>query len=183
MAHYRKPRYWMDLTADKTYWPVTILGVAFFLRMAYFFGFTRLESVGFWNLLVGLILPLAAEVAFIVLLRGLRYPKVNIYLLIGATLCATLLLQSFQFDSVLRIIVAVGAYLICVMAVLGVMLGYLTLDMGKWILFGTAAGRLLFFNLVQNVFGLHWITLIFEAAAIFDLAAVGFFVNNLRKSK
>ena len=180
MAHYRKPRFWMDMTADKTYVPSAILGVAFFLRMAYFFGFTRLESVGFWNLLVGLILPIAAEASIIVLLRGLRFHRVSVYLMIGAGLCLALLLQCFQFDSVVRIILAVAAYLICAMSLLGIMAGYLTPEIGKWILLGTAAARLLIFNLVQNIFGLHWLTFIFEAAAIFDLLAMALFVKNLK---
>ena len=45
------------------------------------------------------------------------------------------------------------------------------------------SGRFLFFNLIQNVFGLHPAALVFEAAAMLELLALSFFTDTLKSKK
>lgn len=160
-----------------------VLGVALFVRIVYFFGFTRLEEAGFFAIAFGLVLPLLLETAFIVLLRGVRYNRPDVYVYLSTAMCLMLFLLCFRYVGILRAILGFVSYLGCIAAVFCMLSGMLSEKVVKWIFFGVAMGRFLFFNLFQNVFGLHLITFMFETAGILDIVAMGMFVGALKKKK
>ena len=160
-----------------------VLGVALFVRIVYFFGFTRLEEAGFFAIAVGLVLPLLLETAFIVLLRGVRYHKSDVYLCLSTAMCLVLFLLCFRYVGILRAILGFVSYLACIAAIFAMLSNMLSEKIVKWIFFGVALGRLLIFNLFQNVLGLHLITFMFETAGILDIVAMGMLVGSLKKKK
>lgn len=165
--------YRMDFDGNRHFWAAALMGCAFFLRAVFYFGFTRPETVGVWNLLIFLVLPMALEGAFVVLLRGIRYNAPGIYGIMGAAYCLLLMMQSFQYGSVVRIIFAVIAYLMCGAAVIVVTGGLLSKGVAVSILFLTLAVRFLFFDLSGYVFSFRVIAFIREAAALSGISGLG----------
>ena len=159
-------KYRMDFEGRPHFATAALMGGAFFLRAVYYFGFTRPEEAGVWNLLVFLILPMLLEAAFMVLLRGLRLNAPGVYGIMGAAYCLLFLLQSFQSGSVLRVLLAVLAYLICAAAVLAVMSGLLSKGVAVTALFVTLGVRFLCFDLAGYIFSFRIIGFIREAAAL-----------------
>lgn len=183
MAGRKVKRFRIDLGSEQIVNMTCIMGVALFARIVYFFGLTRLEEAGFMHLTFGLILPLMLEAVLIVLIRGIRFHNPGLYILLCAALCLMLFFQCFRYDSILRMILGFVSYLACGAAFVALLGGFLNEKIVKWTLLAVAAGRLIFFNLFQNVFGLHLIILIYEIAAILDLVAMGMFAEELRTKK
>lgn len=164
----------MDFDGSKPYISSALMGIAFFLRTVYYLGFTRPEQLGFWSLLIFLILPMMLEAAFMVLLRGAQLNAPGIYGIFGAAYCFVLILQGFQYDSILRMLLAIGAYLLCGGALLAVVAGQLNKKLAAVVCFLTAAVRLLAFDFGYYILGLRLISFMPEAAAICAVMALGF---------
>ncbi len=169
----------VDFDQDTPFKAAALMGVALFLRIAYYFGFTRLETAGFLSITAGLILPVLIGAGYIVLLRGLRFNAPGIYALMGVGLCLTLFLQSFLYAGLFRVFLGISFYLICGTAILGFAMGFLQNSVVYWLLILVAVGRVLFFNLFQNVFGLHFITLIPETAAVCELISLAILIKSI----
>lgn len=178
-----KSVYRFDDSAPQIQRAVVLIGWAMFLRIAYFFAFTKLEEAGFFRICFGLVLPLLTEAAFLVLLRGVRMKNSWLYCVILGVMMLWMLIQSFGCGDVLRMIAEIFLYILCAAVPLMLFYGFLPKQIGKWVLFGTAIARLILFNLVQNFFGLHWITLIFEVSAMLELVGIGFFVDAFQDKK
>ena len=112
MAKIKMHKYHMDPEGKYHVGTAALMGASFFLRAAYYFGFTRPESAGGWTLLVFLILPMLLEAAFMVMLRGVKLDLPGIYGIMGAAYCMLLILQSFQLGSVVRIILAIIGFVV-----------------------------------------------------------------------
>lgn len=176
-------RYKMDPKSAAADRAAGLMGIGMFLRIVFFFALTRLEAAGAFMLIFGLILPLVAEVAFIVLLKVLRFNNPQMYILIGALICGVLTVLSFQYAGVLRMILGILVYLGCCGGLMAMIMGFVPSNWVKWGFWAVAAGRFLFFNLIQNVFGLHPAALVFEAAAMLELLALSFFTDTLKSKK
>lgn len=183
MARKMTYKYRMDLDGKQHMAAAALMGGAFFLRAAYYFGFTRPEEAGVWNLLIFLILPMLLEGAFMVMLRGLRLNMPGTYGIMGAAYCVLLLLQSFQAGGLLRIILAVPAYLICAAALVGVGWGLLSKSLTVAVLLVTFAVRFLVFDLSGFVFSLRVIAFIREAAALCGILSLVCLALGLREKK
>lgn len=177
MGKQPKSAYMLDYSSPMLQRAVALIGWALFLRIAYFFAFTKLEEAGFFRICFGLILPLLTEAAFLVLIRGVRMKNTWLYCVMAGIMCLWMLIQSFGCGDVLRTIVEILLCILCTAVPLMLFYGYIPKVAAKWLLFGTAIVRLLLFNLVQNFFGLHWITLIFEVSAMLELVGLGLFVD------
>ena len=176
-------KYQMDFKGKPHQAAAAFMGGAFFLRIAYYFGFTRPEEAGFLNLLMYLILPLLIEGAFMVMIRGLRVNLSEAYTIMGAAYCIILLLQSFQTGNLLRVILAVIAYLACAAALVGTGWGVLNKSLTTGILLVTLAVRLLVFDLSGYVFALRVIPFIREAAALCGIASLACLSGGLKDKK
>lgn len=164
--------YRMDFESKQHFAVATLMGGAFFLRAVYYFGFTRPENVGVWNLLIFLILPMLLEAGYMVLLRGIRFNAPGVYGMMGAGYCLLLMLQSFQSGGVLRIILAVLAYLACAVSILAVTAGLLSKGVAVALLLLTLGGRFLIFDLSGYVFSFRIVAFIREAAALCGISSL-----------
>ena len=173
----------IDFKGEQVAKTAGLMGIAMFLRIVYFFALTRLEQVGAFLLIFGLTLPVLIEVAYIVMLKVLRFPNAIAYTMMGTGLCLVLFVLSFQYAGILRLILGLFVYLVAGGALMAMILGFVPAKMVKWGLIGLAAGRLIFFNLFQNLFGLHLVTLVFEAAAMVELLALATFTTTLKMKK
>lgn len=173
MVRKKAHNYRLDFDGTQHFAAAALMGVAFFLRAVYYFGFTRPETLGAWNLLIFLILPLLVEGSFMVLLKGIRYNAPGVYGILGAVYCLLLMLQSFQSGSVVRIIMSVIAYLICGAALVTVTGGMLSRGVAVTALFTTLAVRFLFFDLGGYIFSFRIVGFIQEAAALCGILSLG----------
>ena len=183
MGKQPKSAYKLDYSSPVLQRAVVLIGWAMFLRIAYFFAFTKLEEAGVFRICFGLILPLLTEAAFLVLIRGVRMKNTWLYCVMAGIMCLWMLIQSFGSGDVLRTIVEILLCMLCTAAPLMLFYGYIPKRVAKWLLFGTAIVRLVLFNLVQNFFGLHWITLIFEISSMLELVGLGFLTEAFGSKK
>ncbi len=149
-----------------------LMGFAFYLQIIYYFGFTRLEQMGFGKMLLMLILPALLTLAFIVLMRGIHYKNPVVYGAIGMAYCLLLLLQSLTSGSVLRIVLACIVYVACMVMMCMVVLKLLNKWFAVGALLAAAGGRFFIFDLVQHVFKLHFVAMILEASVICALLSL-----------
>lgn len=173
MAKIKIHKYQMDPDGKFHLATTALMGLSFFLRAAYYFGFTRPENAGGFELLMLLILPMLLEIGFMVMIRGLKLNLPGIYGIMGATFCAILLIQSFCVGGVLRIILAILAYMICGAALVGVGWGLLSKSLGVTVLGLTFAIRLLAFDL-KYLLGLRLVVFMREVAGLCAILALAF---------
>ena len=141
MAKIKLHKYHMDPEGKYHVGTAALMGASFFLRCAYYFGFTRPESAGAWNLLVFLILPMLLEAAVMVMIRGMKMDLPSVYGIMGAVYCGLLILQSFQVGGFLRIVLAILGFVICGGALVGVGWGLLSKSLAVTaLLVGMSAG-------------------------------------------
>jgi hypothetical protein len=172
MAKIKLYRNQMDCDGKGHVFFTALMGAAFFLRMAYHFGFTRPEEAGAWSLIVFLILPALLEIGYMVMVRGMKLDMLKVYGIMGAVCCLLLMLQAFTAGGVLRIILAIPAYLLCGAAVFGVCWGYLHKSLGITVLAVVAGLRFFVFDVMDYILPLRIIPFIREAAGICVLAAM-----------
>lgn len=172
MAHKKRIRYTMDQKGKYLQAAMSLMGLSFFLRVVYYFGCVRIETVGFWELLSWLILPMLLEGTFIVLLRVLKWNAPRLYGLMAAGFGVILIFQSFGYGSVLRTVFSILAYLGCTVLVVGVAEGYLSKQIAVMAYLVTALARLLIFELVPLVFHLRIVALVKDATGLVALLAL-----------
>jgi hypothetical protein len=176
-------RYRMDFDSKQHTAAAAFMGGAFFLRITYYFGFTRPESVGAWNLIIFLILPILLEVAYVVMIRAIKMDIPNIYGIMGSVYCLLLLLQCFQSGNVLQIILGCVAYLACAAALLGTGMGMLSKSMTVMVLILVFAVRFLFFDIGGYLLSLRVIGFIREAAALCGILGLTCLCGGLKDRK
>lgn len=181
MAH-RIKCYHMDFEGKGLATAAVLMGLAFFLRMVYYFGFTSTETVGLAELILFLILPLVLEAGFIVLLRGVRLNISLVYGILGAVYCALLIAQSLYYGSILRMVLGIIAYVLCGGLLVVVSLGLLSKDIAVTMCVGTAVVRLAVFDLKPYFLELNLVAFLSEAAAICAVLALGYMAMGLKES-
>lgn len=173
----RYHQYKMDFEGRGVQWSAVCMGVAIFLSALYYLGIRNMKDVGGLELLVCLWLPVIAGVAYLVLLRIVRFNAPGVYAIFGAAFCAILILSSFVSGSALRMIIGIPAYLICGAALLIVVGGYFPARLPAVLLFGIAIGlRVILFDLGRLSIT-QWIE---EGAQLFMLAAFMFLPLGLK---
>lgn len=178
MAKIKLHKYHMDPEGKYHVGTAALMGAAFFLRCAYYFGFTRPESAGAWNLLVFLILPMLLEAAFMVMLRGMKMDLPSVYGIMGAVYCGLLILQSFQVGGFLRIVLAILGFVICGGALVGVGWGLLSKSLAVTALLVTFGVRLLAFDL-GLLLRLRLVAFMRQAAGLCAILALAFLCAGL----
>lgn len=149
-----------------------LMGLAFYLQIVYCFSFTRLEQMGFGKMLLMLILPALLTLAFVVLMRGIRFNNPTVYGIMGMAYCLILMLQSFTSGSVLRIVLACIVYIACIVMMAMTVGKVLNQWFAVGALLAAAAGRFLIFDLVPYVFKFRIFVMISEASVICALIAL-----------
>lgn len=174
MGKRRKLRVAMDFDKPQPNVAATCMGIAFFLRIVYYLGFTRTEAMGFGKLLMLFLLPLALEIAFMVMLRGLKRNAPTLYGIMGVAYCLLLIVGSFWYGNVPRTVLAVIAYALCGAGLYTAMNGLLEKRIAATACFVTLAIRLLAFSLGEYILAFRLIAFLPEAAALCAIAALGF---------
>ena len=180
MAHKKLKRYRMDMEGKAIHIAMSILGLSFFLRTVYYFACVRIETVGAWELLSWLILPMLLEAAFIVLLRVLKLDAAGLYAMLAAGFGLVLIFQSFGYGSILRTVLGTLAYTGCSMLILGVAGGYLSKQIAVTGYLVTALVRLLCFELVPYVFRLRIVAFVKEVTGLLVLLGLMYLVKAFR---
>lgn len=178
----KRDRYHVDMESGGIFACTALMGVSLFLRVMYYFGFTRTETVGFGELLLWLILPLLLEASFIILLRGFRMDAPGLYGILGTACCLLLLLQSMGYDSLLRMILGIIIYVICGGILLGVTAGLLSSQIGVTLFFVTGVVRILL-DVKPYILEFHPVALMIEAAGVCMVLALGCLATGLKKGK
>lgn len=175
-------RYHTDFDSKGVSACAALMGVAFFLRVVYYFGFSRTETVGIGELLMMLIFPMVLEAVFMIVLRGVRLDAPGLYGILSAVYCVLLILQSLQYGSVLRMILAIIAYVVCGGIFLAVTAGLLSKEISVTLFFLTAVVRFCFV-LKPYILSLHLVAFLPEAAGLCVVVALGCLASGLRLGK
>lgn len=169
MAHRKMKRYAMDINGKSMNSALIMMGLSFFLRAVYYFACVQIETVGFFELLVWMILPMVLEGAFIVMLRVLKLNMPGVYALMAAAVGLLMVLQSFGYGSIVRTVLAIVAYVGCSVLIIGVAGGYLSKQIAVASYLVTALIRFLCFELFQMIFHLRVVAFIKDATGLFAL--------------
>ena len=149
-----------------------LMGLAFYLQIVYYFGFTRMEQMGLGSMILMLILPALLELGFVVMMRGIRFNNPMVYGAMGMVYCLILMIQSFTCGSVLRIVLSCVIYLAC----MGLIAVAVLKILNKWFAVGAlltaAAVQFFVFDLVPYVIKFKVIKMIPKAATICGLIAL-----------
>lgn len=164
-------RYRMDFNGPWLSAAAALIGGAFFLRAAYFFGFRGLsDNLG--TLLLVMALPMVLEAAFVIVLRGIHLNAPGLCGILAALYCVVLLVQCLLTGEILRILLGIVGYLACGIALLALILGWIHSRGLVFAVFAvTAAVQFLLFDLA-DVFALRMVEFMPEAAALCGLLAM-----------
>ncbi len=171
MAQKKLKRYHINWEGKSIRSAMIFLGLSFLLRAVYYFGCVRIETVGFWEILIWLIMPMLLESMFIVLLRVLKWDAPGTYALMAAAMGLFLILQNLGCGSMVRIILSVLTYVGCGVLIMGVAVGYLSKQICVTAYLMTALVRFFFFELGDFVFKLRVVSFIKESTGLFVLLA------------
>lgn len=171
MLQLNMKRYKMDLSGKGMQGALVAMGLSFFLRMVYYFACVRIETVGVWELLSWMILPILLEGGFIVMIRILRLNLPGIYALMAAAMGLLMIFQSFGYGSLLRTILSIVAYLGCSVLIIGVAGGFLSKQIAVAAYLATALVRFFGFELFQMLFRFRVTALIKDLTGL--LALIG----------
>lgn len=151
-------------------------GLAFFLLTVHYFGMTNLLDCSFGEVLFSMALPMAVLVAFVVLLRGIRFTVTPVYGIFGALYCVSMIAYTFSYESALHGIFAMIWYLLAAAICLATTLGYIFNRAYMSIAFILpVVYRLIFVDLGKYILKLDILGFIPEAAALSGLLVFGLF--------
>lgn len=159
-----------------------LAGCAFFLRIVYYFGFLNVTQIGFWEILSGMVLPMALWIAFMVLLRGMRLNAPGLYALLLCGFCLLAVLESFGTGRTSHIVLSILCYPALGVLLLGTAGGYL--DSKNYLAAASMALlvlRFLVFDLNTYILNLSLIALIPEASTLCGLGVIFCFAMSLKK--
>ena len=103
-------RYQMNFSGKWAKASAALMGLSFFLRIVYYFGFKNLMDISFGEILVFMILPMLLCGAYLALMCYLRYNATGVFGMIAAGLCVLLLIWSCCTGNILRILFGIIFY-------------------------------------------------------------------------
>ena len=118
-------RYEMNFEGNFPAICIGFMGVSFFLRILYYFGFVNLQDIRGGELIFSLILPLLLCGAFIVLFRVAKWNAPGIFAILGSVLCLLLIIWSFSTGNLLRTFLSILMYIIAAAVLLATAGGFL----------------------------------------------------------
>lgn len=120
----RYAHYQMNFSAKSVTASCAFMGLSLFLRMLHYLGFYSLSSFGFGTILFSIVLPAAASIAYIVLLRCLRWNAPGIYGMLGCVFCLLALIDGLTSGNFLRIVLSIPWYPAAALILLAMVSGY-----------------------------------------------------------
>lgn len=170
-------RFGMDFNSKWTSACSGLMGLAFFLRVVYYFALRSFRDVGFFEIITSMILGIALCAAFVVYITCLRRNAPGLYGVMGAAHCLTILILCFTTGDWVRIILAVIWYASAATVLLATVSGYLPGRLLAALMFAIpAVVRLLFYDLGH----LGLIGWVLELSVLSVLAGLGCLAMGLR---
>ena len=121
----QRVRYKLGFDSRWAYASALLMGTAFFLQAIYYFVFADLPQIGVQEIVLNLILPLALEAVWFLLLRGIKINAPGLYAIVIALICILLAVQGLFCGNVLRAVFCVVWYLLAAVVVILVAGGYM----------------------------------------------------------
>ena len=141
-------RFGLDFNSKWTNTCSGLMGLAFFLRVVYYFALRSFRDVNFFEILITMILGIALCAAFVVYITCLRRNAPGLYGMLGAAHCMTIFVLCCTTGNWVRIILAVIWYASAATVLLATVAGYLPGRLLAALMFAVpAVVRLLFFDL------------------------------------
>lgn len=157
-----------------------MMGIAFFLRVVYYFGFPNLDGCGAGELIINLILPLLLCGSFAVLLKGFRARMVQVYGILSAIYCVLMMVWTFDSQHIFHFILSVIWYLAAIVIVAGTVQGYISNRLMIQLAFVIPViFRFFFYDLGEYVQTLRIVDFLPEASALCGLIALSGFAQCL----
>lgn len=157
--------------------PASVLaGASFFFLCVYYFGLTNLTACGFGEIFFRMILPMLVMVAFVVLLRGIRFGITPVYGALGALYCGLLVIRAFTYGNVFATIIGIVWYTLAAAIYFFTAGGYISSNLFMLIaVFAPVGYRLIFVDIYQYLIKGNYSGFFTEAAALCGLLAFGLF--------
>lgn len=151
-----------------------LMGLAFFVQALYFLGMADLQTVGAGTLMLYMIVPMALEAAWCILMRGARLDHGMVYGIIGALICVLLLVQSCFYGSTVRMVLGIVAYIFAGVTLLAITFGYFPYRLLGMVAFGMILlVRFFAFDIRLYLITKDWIGFLQEIPALCLIGAVG----------
>lgn len=161
-------QYRMQFNSKGVLYSSVCMGISLFLSVLYYLAVNSLDTFSGGILVTQLWLPLILGIAYLVLLRGVRYNAPGLYAIIGVFFCLLYILGSFGSGSFAQVLVALLCWTVCAAALVVVMGGFFPSRLPASLLFGIAIGlRVLLFDLGR----LSLVEWLGEAPHLFSMAA------------
>ena len=156
-----------------------MMGMSFFMRIVYYFGFMSLRDVGFIELLTSMLLGIILSGGVVVYLNCMRKNTPGLYGIAGAVQCLILILSSFSSVGALRIILAILWYTLAAVVLLITVGGYLPGRLFAGLMFFVPAAVRFFFFDIGKIGIIAWVK---ELAVLSVLIGIGCLAMGLKKS-
>ena len=179
LVHYklRADSKWLNISG-------VCMGIAFFLQALDYLALRTLQSVPVWQLILFMILPMALEAAWCVLVREKLTPKAEVVGIIGAVLCLMLLAQTMFCGNVLLMVIGAILFVLCGAVLVLITWGFIHhRALGMLVFFAAAVIRVLLFGLLPAVFSVNWRALLQELPALLSIVSIMFFFRGIYAQK
>lgn len=117
-------QYQMNFNAKSVTASCAFMGLSLFMRMLHYLGFYSLSSYSIGTAIFCVFLPIAASIAYIVLLKCLRWNAPGIYGILGCTFCLLALIGGLTSGNIMRIILSIPWYPAAALILLAMVCGY-----------------------------------------------------------
>lgn len=157
-----------------------VMGIAFFLQAFDFLGLRLMQGVGLLDTVVYMILPMLAEAVWCVYVRTGREHTAKTGGIIGAVLCAVVLLQTLFCGSVLLILIGCASCLLAGAALVLITWGFFPhRRLGMLVFAAVAAIRVLLFDVIGLAAGRNWSGLLSALPAVCILLSLMLFFGGI----
>ncbi len=149
-------------------------GISFLLLMAYYFGAVDFGVLGAMEVIFGMFLPLFLVAGFMILLKGIHYPVVPVYGIMGCLLCLLAIVRACLFGGTLNIVLAFIWYIPTALICAGTTFSFLSTKYLMATAFLVAAAvRMLFVDIIGHLLKLEILRALPSVALSFALLAFG----------
>lgn len=151
-------------------------GLSFLLLMTYYFGAVDFGLLDGMEAIFCMVLPLMISAAFMIMLRGMHYPAVPAYGVMGSILCLVMIIRACLFGDTVNIVLAFVWYIPTILICLGTTFSFLA---NKYLMAGAfliaAVFRIVFIDIFGNLLKLNILGSLPSFAASFSLLSFGIF--------
>lgn len=157
-----------------------MMGVAFFLQALEYFALRQLQSVGIWDLLLFLILPMALEALWCVPMRSEGWSRAEAHGIFAVLICLVLLGQAVLSGGILPIIMGAIFFLVSAAAAILITWGFIPHKaLGLLVFAATAVVRVLMFALPRYVSAPGYMTLVQELPPVCMILGIMLFFGGI----